>query len=299
MFNFAKAHTRQLSTAAVVAFQAAAAPLAVVAAHCVPYVDAVVYLVSSTVKHAAAVQDNDDLLCQAGRLSGAVTKLTQKLARAELKGYKPSFGHVRVVLVPIESLSRGRSVNFPTCICLSISLNRGSSTVLAFDKEFAACTALVHKACETLVLAVVVESYAGTPGLHNELAEGNVTRRAEYATTSKTLTMHEQPLEELQDSNDSLRKDQFERHYENAIKEVKSAAVKSSAATVNNVTNKIMEPSKKQSLKDTLGSFLAYLCENFKQMALSLNYVESWKFESWNSCKTAFGSRFCFLLLYI
>jgi len=255
----------------------------------------VLYLASSIVKHMAAVQNNDNLLRQAEQQAETVAQFVPKLPQAELEKNAQSLGHVINVQAPLENLAR--SWITPATKWLSFRFNRGSST--AFDTELAACTALVHKACETLVLAVVVESYAGTPGLHNELAEGNVTRRAEYATTSKTLTMHEQPLEELQDSNDSLRKDQFERHYENAIKEVKSAAVKSSAATVNNVTNKIMEPSKKQSLKDTLGSFLAYLCENFKQMALSLNYVESWKFESWNSCKTAFGSRFCFLLLYI
>jgi hypothetical protein len=236
MFNFAKAHTRQLSTAAVVAFQAAAAPLAVVAAHCVPYVDAVVYLVSSTVKHAAAVQDNDDLLCQAGRLSGAVTKLTQKLARAELKGYKPSFGHVRVVLVPIESLSRGRSVNFPTCICLSISLNRGSSTVLAFDKEFAACTALVYKACETCMLAVAMESFAGIRGQHDELA-GNA-RHADFVTILKTNALRGQPLQELRDSMPALRKKRIEKLHENPIKEVKLAVVNSSVATVEKVVEK-------------------------------------------------------------
>jgi len=187
MANLSKAHA-QVSAAAIAAIQVAA-PLVVVAAHSVPFGDSVLYLASSITKHVAAVQGNDELLRQAERQAEAVTHLMRKLAEAEFEENNPSLAHVIEALVSLEGLARSWSAKTPRSKCMSFSLNKGSSSALVFEKEFVACTALVDKACEALVLAVSVESFAGIQALRNELAESAAARRAEFATTSATLAL--------------------------------------------------------------------------------------------------------------
>ena len=205
MVNLENAHA-QVSAAAIAAIQLAA-PLVVVVAHGVPFGDAVMYLTGSIAKHVAAVQGNDDLLRQAERQAEAVIQLVQKLEGAEFKDNDPAIKHVIEALVSLESLARSWSVKTPRNRCMSFSLRSGSSTALVFQREFVACTALLDKACEALVLAVSVESFTGIQVLHDVLAESAAARRAEFASTSSTLALQEQSLEELKISVAELKVD--------------------------------------------------------------------------------------------
>lgn len=176
MVNLASAHA-QVSAAAVVAIQMAA-PLMVVGASEVPFGNTVLFLAGSIAKHVAAVQGNDELLRKAERQAEAVTQLVQKLEHAEFKENDPAFANVIEALVSLEGLARSWSVKTPRNKCLSFSLRNGSSTALAFEKEFVACIALLDKACETLVLAVAVESFTGIQALSNDLAKTAAARCA-------------------------------------------------------------------------------------------------------------------------
>jgi hypothetical protein len=205
MVNLSKAQA-QVSTAAVAAIKLAA-PLVVMAARKVPFGDVVLYLTGSIAKHVAAVQGNDNLLRKAERQAESVTHLVKKLAEAEFEENDASLAHVIEALVSLEGLARSWSVKTPRSKCMSFSLQGASSTALVFEKEFVACTGLLDKACEALVLAVSVESFAGIQALRDELAENAAARRAEFATTSATLAVQNQSLEQLQNSVAALKED--------------------------------------------------------------------------------------------
>lgn len=192
------ANTRVQVSAATVAAIQLAAPLVTVVAHSVPFGDAVLFLAGSIAKHVAAVQGNDELLRKAERHAEVVTQLVQKLEDAKFTENDQSLAQVVEALVSLESLARSWSVKTPRSKCMSLSLHGGSSTALTFEKEFVACTELVDKACEALVLAVSVESFAGIQAVRNELAESAAARRAEFATTSAALVLQGQSLEQLQ-----------------------------------------------------------------------------------------------------
>jgi len=205
MVNLADAHAH-LSVAAAVAFQVAA-PMVTVAAYGVPFADAVLYLAGSIAKHVVAVKGNDELMRKAERQAEAVTKLVKKLEHVDFDEDDSALGLVVEALVSLESLARSWSVKTTRNKCVSFNLRGGCSTALTFEKEFVACTALVDKACEMLVLAVAVESFADIQALRNELAESAAARQADFAVTSSELKLQCQSLEELQGSVATLKQE--------------------------------------------------------------------------------------------
>lgn len=130
-----------------------------------PFGDVVLHLTGSIARHVAAVQGNDKLLRKAERHAEEVTQLVEKLALTEFEDHDPSLAHVIEALLSLEGLARGWSAKTPRSKCMAFKLKIGSSTALAFEKEFVACTALLDKACEMLVLAVSEGSFAGIQAL--------------------------------------------------------------------------------------------------------------------------------------
>jgi len=198
MVNFAEAKA-EVSAATADAIKLAV-PLLASAATSLPFGDVVLYLTGSIARHVAAVQGNDELLRKAERQAEEVTQLVQRLAQAQFRENDPSLSNVIEALLPLEGLARSWSAKTPRSKCMSFSLKSGSSTALAFEREFVACTALLDKACETLVLAVSVESFAGIQALREEQAKNAADRRAEFAATSAELALQGQSLEQLQGS---------------------------------------------------------------------------------------------------
>jgi len=134
-------------------------------------------------------------------------QLVQKLELAEFDENDSALGQVVEALLSLESLVRSWGFKTSRHKFLQFNLRGGCSTALTFEKEFVACSALVDKACEVLVLAVSVESFAGICALRNELPESAAARQAEFASTVSALKLQEQSLEELQGSVAALKEE--------------------------------------------------------------------------------------------
>jgi hypothetical protein len=189
----------KVSASAVAAIQLAA-PLIKVIAHEVPFGDAVMFLAGSLAKHVAAVHNNGDLLRKAEAQVEMVVQLVSKLEHADFEDGNPALAQVVEALATLENFARNWNTKSSWSKSVSFCSRNASSMALAFEKEFVACTALVDQACQALLMAVAVESFAGIQALRSDFADSVKSRQAEFASTSAALELQGQSLEQLHGS---------------------------------------------------------------------------------------------------
>jgi hypothetical protein len=196
----------QVSAAAAATIQLAA-PLIAVAANEVPFGGTVVFLIGCIANHLAAVKGNDGLARKAERLAETVDHLLAKLSAAEFDEQSPALAQLVEALAGLEAVARSWSSASQRNKVFLLRFRSGTTSALAFEAEFAACTALVDKACEGLLLAVAVDSCVGIKALQAEAAAGAAARQEEFAANAAARAMQGQTQEQLQASLAALAQD--------------------------------------------------------------------------------------------